>query len=64
MCIDSPTLESPSNCNILNENMKKPVESRDVLYQAGPFSISYPVEQDDLKLIQYVFDPNLDQRFI
>ena len=46
------------------ENKEMPREFRNVSYQVGPFSISYQVEEDDRKLIQYVFDSNLDQRSI
>ncbi|KAK1571204.1 hypothetical protein Q3G72_013330 [Acer saccharum] len=32
-------------------------------FQAGPFEVSTPVSESDLKLIQFIFDPNLNQRF-
>ncbi|KAI9180611.1 hypothetical protein LWI28_006536 [Acer negundo] len=32
-------------------------------FQVGPFEVSTPVTESDLKLIQFIFDPNLNQRF-
>ena len=65
MCTDSVTFEGlPCQSGLKMENKEEPVELRNVSYQIGPFSISHQVEQDDFKLIQYVFDSNLDQRFI
>ncbi|KAI9196653.1 hypothetical protein LWI28_028817 [Acer negundo] len=32
-------------------------------FQAGPFEVSTPVSKSNLKLIQFIFDPNLNKRF-
>ena len=49
--------------SLKKKNKEERVELKNVTYQVGPFSVSHPMKEDDLKLIQYVFDPNLDPRF-
>lgn len=39
------------------------VLGRDIFYRAGPFAIHWRMNIDDLKVLQYVFQPLLDSRY-